>query len=407
VHVDSAIVVSGIIADFLDSTHCTSAGTLNAGNPTVTFKTKYKIFPRPTSGKVYTQLVINGVANPLTGTSPYIIYDSLNYGTPGNPLTPSFKRYTVNAFPQTGSYNVCYIVSYPQSGCPPDTTCKTIQLVPLTAVIRLVGQNKATWNQCKAATWTFSSAGCSPQNPAVVQWIFSDSPNVIHTYTNPTDTLIPHTFKSCGYVWAKLRISNASGSCKDSAIISGLQVVDYTPNFVLKPVSSSCNTCFWLVNNSTYCNTGFDSVSINWNYYKPGGEMMYLSNDFDSVYYCVNNVPYGGSSSVVVNLVDTVAGCNKQQQFYYFASGVVADFTISTDTVVCSGANVSFFSTTKGTPDPSKYVWNINSGPCTGAKTGTQAANSNPNFASGVSSISNTFTSQAVSYTHLRAHETG
>jgi hypothetical protein len=217
---------------------------------------------------------------------------------------------------------------------------------------------------------------------------------VIHTYTNPTDTLIPHTFKSCGYVWAKLRISNASGSCKDSAIISGLQVVDYTPNFVLKPVSSSCNTCFWLVNNSTYCNTGFDSVSINWNYYKPGGEMMYLSNDFDSVYYCVNNVPYGGSSSVVVNLVDTVAGCNKQQQFYYFASGVVADFSISTDTVVCSGANVSFFSTTKGTPDPSKYVWNINSGPCTGAKTGTQAANSNPNFASGVSSISNTFTSQ-------------
>lgn len=394
VHVDSAIVVSGIIGDFIDSTHCTSAGTLNTGNPTVTFKTKYKIFPRPTSGKVYTQLVINGVPNPVTGVSPYIIYDSLDYGTPGNPLTPSFKRYTVNAFPQTGSYNICYIVSYPQSGCPPDTTCKTIQLVPLTAVIRLVGANRSTWNQCKAATWTFSSAGCSPQNPAVVQWIFSDSPNVIHTYANPADTSIVHVFKDCGYVWAKLRISNASGSCKDSAIISGLQVVDFSPIFTLKPVSSSCNTCFWLINKSTYCNTGFDSVSINWNLYKPGGEMMYLSNDFDSVYYCVNNVPYGGSSSVVVNMYDTVAHCFKTQQYYYFASGVVADFTMSTDTVVCSGANVSFFSTTKGTPDPSKYVWNVNSGPCTGPKTGTQAANSNPNFASGVSSISNTFTSQ-------------
>ncbi len=398
VKVDTPIIVSGIIAAFTDSVHCTSAGQLTIGPPTVTFHTTYKIYPQPTSGKVYTQMIFNTVANPSTGAPPYIIYDSLNYGTPANPLNPQFHTYNVSAFPQAGCYPVSFVVSYPQSGCPNDTSTRNVCINSITAVPRLV-PSTSNFVICRHTSLTFSSGRSNPSHPDIVEWNFCE--NSTHYPPNPSnDTLITHTFDSCGFFCAKLYISNASGSCKDSAEITGIRVVDFTPNFVLTG-GTGCNPCLTLTNNTTYCFTSFDSIYINWNTQSipPFSDVQHINTNFASITHCVTNVQPGGSQ-VYYELFESQGHCMKSGYMNYNTDGVLADFSLSTDTLICAGVPVTMTSTTAGNPLLSDYVWNIGSGTCATAP----VPYNNPSLPNvGVTTVNQTFNSQGYFYVTMYA----
>ena len=367
--VHNAVVINGVLGDFKDSLHCASNGTLT--NFCVTIKSNIKVFPTPTNPHDSTH--IKFIVNNNTCGSPTIY----NFAVAPNGPPPIFNH----CFCTAGSYTITMITKNSATGCPPDTTIKTITVASYHAVMNLspistnpIGCFVYPYGFC------FTSIGSSPALPDKITWSFGDG-KTLNNATAPC-----HTYDSCGTYIVKLRLADNSGTCSDSTQLT-VALHDIYPNITASLVSP-CSNCYVFHNSTVFCGGTPGTTTIHF-YNIVGGATIpdiVIHGAWTSYTFCSPAVV----NSALATITDSL-GCIKTFNVGLPGIvGIVPCLAGVTDTVICVGATLNMSDCVTG-----YYVynraWTFSTGAC----------NPNGTPVSTTSTYSHTFTSNGYYYVNL------
>ena len=327
-----AVVINGVLGDFTDTVKCSANGNLTSN--CVTFRSQLKVYPPPSNPHDSTH--VKFIINNGTCGAPTILNFSI---PPTGGTAPVFSH----CFCAAGTYTVTMITSNPSTGCPADTTIKTVTIASYHANLSVVpnAPHCAPYNYC------FNITGSSPNVPDKVRWIFGDG--------NSTGTTAPcHNYDTCGLMKVKLIISNSLGTCSDSAQTT-LTIHDFKPDITITKANASCNACVTFVNNTIYCGGQAGSTFLAFG----DGNNTTIQGAWTTYNYCYNGPV---SNAAYFSITDDI-GCNKSS---YLAvpniDGILPCMSGVIDTVICKGATINFADCSKGSV--SNRCWTFSTGSC-------------------------------------------